>query len=162
LHERFQLANGRGLAELLRTEEAATAFGAVDLESYVQRTQIPNLSVLTGGADGTASPEVLYSASLPAVLQRLERQFDLIFIDVPPMLLYSDARILGKLSDGLVMVVRANRWRREELGAVYQGLLQDQIPVLGTILNDWKMGAGQARVYERQYGHYQGRGAAQS
>ncbi|HTQ55157.1 MAG TPA: polysaccharide biosynthesis tyrosine autokinase [Bryobacteraceae bacterium] len=162
LHERFQLANGRGLAELLRTEEAATAFGAVDLESYVQRTQIPNLSVLTGGADGTASPEVLYSASLPAVLQRLERHFDLIFIDVPPMLLYSDARILGKLSDGLVMVVRANRWRREELGAVYQGLLQDQIPVLGTILNDWKMGAGQARVYERQYGHYHGRGAAQS
>jgi succinoglycan biosynthesis transport protein ExoP len=159
LHDRFQLSNERGLAELLRIPDSAVTLDDADIESFVQLTRIPNLSVLTSGASGSVSPEVLYSANLSALLQRLERRFDLIFIDAPPMLLYSDARILGKLSDGLVMVVRANKWRRDELSAVYQTLMQDQIPLLGTILNDWKMDSGQARVYERHYGEYSSRSA---
>ena len=159
LHDRFQLPNERGLAELLRIPDSAVMLDDSDIESFVQPTRIPNLSVLTSGASGSVSPEVLYSSNLSALLQRLERRFDLIFIDAPPMLLYSDARILGKLSDGLVMVVRANKWRRDEITAVYQTLMQDQIPVLGTILNDWKMDSGQARVYERHYGEYNTRSA---
>ena len=154
LHERFHLPNDRGLAELLRIPDSAVTLEDVDLERFVQPTQIPNLSVLTSGAAGAVTPELLYSSNLSALLQRLERRFDLIFIDVPPLLLYSDARILGRLSDGVVMVVRANKWRRDELNSVYQGLMQDQIPVLGTILNDWKMDHSQARVYERHYGEY--------
>jgi succinoglycan biosynthesis transport protein ExoP len=154
LHHRFHLSNDRGLAELLRIRESAGRLGDPQIESFVQRTRTPNLSVLTSGAAGSISPEILYSSNLGALLERLGRRFELIFIDVPPMLLYSDARILGRLSDGLVMVVRANKWRCHELGGVYAGLMQDRIPVLGTILNDWKMDSSQARVYERHYGEY--------
>jgi Mrp family chromosome partitioning ATPase len=39
---------------------------------------------------------------MSALLQRLKQHFELIFIDVPPIRLYSDARILARLSDGLL------------------------------------------------------------
>jgi len=71
------------------------------------------------------------------------------------MSLYSDARFLGRLSDGVVMVVRSNTKSREELQAAYMRFVQDQIPVLGTILNDWSMDAGQCRSYKRYYHDYQ-------
>ena len=158
LQDRFHLPNHDGLAELLRMPESAVTIDDAELERFVQPTRLPNLWVLTSGAAGAVSPELLYASSLSGLLQRLARRFDLIFIDAPPLLLYSDARILGRLSDGLVMVVRANKWRRDELNAVYQGLILDQIPVLGTILNDWKIDSGQARIYERYYGEYASRG----
>jgi polysaccharide biosynthesis transport protein len=71
------------------------------------------------------------------------------------LMLYADARILGRISDGIVMVVRANTRSQEELRAVCERLRQDQIPVIGTILNDWKMDPIQTRAYGRYRDHYQ-------
>jgi Mrp family chromosome partitioning ATPase len=84
----------------------------------------------------------------------LRREFDLVLIDTPPMMLCADGRVLGQASDGVVMVVRANRRSREEVQTAYLKLMQDQIPVLGTILNDWKMDPTQARTYGRYYRRY--------
>ena len=88
-------------------------------------------------------------------MHHFERRFDLVFIDSPPMLMYSDARILGRMAEGLVMVVRANTRSREELRAATQKLVQDRVRVIGTILNDWIIDRSQARAYSRYYGHYQ-------
>jgi succinoglycan biosynthesis transport protein ExoP len=90
---------------------------------------------------------------LSILLQRLRRDFDLILIDTPPIMLYADARVLGRASDGVVLVVRANTKSREELKAAHVKLEQDRIPVLGTILNDWKIDSGLARTYGRYYDH---------
>jgi Mrp family chromosome partitioning ATPase len=124
------------------------------LNALAQQTQVPDLWVLTRGPEGGPG-SLLYSADLSGILQRFKREFDLILIDTAPMSLYSDARFLGRLSDGVVMVVRSNTKSREELQAAYMRFVQDQIPVLGTILNDWSMDAGQCRSYKRYYHDYQ-------
>ena len=90
-------------------------------------------------------------------LRRCRRDFDLILVDSPPLMLYADGRLLGRLSDGVVMVVRANTTSHEELRSTYGRLRQDQIPILGTILNDWRMDPSQARAYGRYRDHYQRR-----
>ncbi len=154
LHQRFGLPNRAGLADLLQHPDFPELLDSSTLESVIQPTEIPHLWLLTSGPTDEASANLLYSPGFDTLLQSLARRFDLIFIDTPPMLMYADARALGQMSDGVVMVVRANTKSREELRAAYQRLLQDQIPVLGTILNDWKPDREQSRAYARYRNYY--------
>lgn len=152
LHDIFDLPNNRGLTdELLRSETA----DHLPIELLIQQTTTPGLSVLTSGPVDDESETMLHSADLRGLLQHCRADFDLILVDTPPLMLYADARVLGRMSDGIVMVVRANRSSQEELRAAYERLRQDQTPVLGTILNDWKMDPGQTRAYGRYGNHYQ-------
>jgi capsular exopolysaccharide synthesis family protein len=147
LQDIFDLPNDRGLTDAL--------LGSLPLDALVQPTTTPGLSVLTSGPVDAASTTLLHSSDLHALLQRCRKDFDLILVDTPPLMLYADGRILGRLSDGVVMVVRANTRSQEELRATYGKLRQDQIPVLGTILNDWRMDPNQTRAYGRYRDHYQ-------
>jgi capsular exopolysaccharide synthesis family protein len=155
LHERFHLPNQIGLTTLLERMEPVDAMDSAFMDSLVQPTQIPHLFIMTAGPTDHASPDRLYSANLDVLLRYLERRFDLILIDTPPLMMYSDARVLGRAAEGLVMVVRANKKSREELRMAYQKLVQDRIPVIGTILNDWNIESSQARAYNKYYNHYQ-------
>jgi Mrp family chromosome partitioning ATPase len=62
--------------------------------------------------------------------------------------------MLGRLTDGLVLVVRANTNSRDELQMAYQKLIQDRVRVLGAILNDWKVDRRHARAYARYHDYY--------
>jgi succinoglycan biosynthesis transport protein ExoP len=146
--------NTWGLTDVLQSDDFAGFVEASPWEALVWPTRIPSLWVLPSGPVNSNSPGLLYSSDLSKLLQRLRREFDLILIDTPPMMLYADGRVLGRLSDGVVMVVRANMRSREELRAACLRLRQDRIPVLGTILNDWKMDSSQARAYARYYDRY--------
>jgi len=157
LHDLFNVANDRGLTDVLQHSHSPEFVDNSPLDALVQHTSIPDLWVLPRGPVHPNLAGLLLSSDLSFLLQRFRRDFDLVLIDTPPMMLYSDARALGKLSDGLVMVVRANTKSREELQTAYQKLVQDQIPVLGTILNDWKMDPAQARSYGRYHRQYQER-----
>jgi len=88
------------------------------------------------------------------LLDRCRKDYDLVLIDTPPLMLYADGRIAGRFSDGVIMVVRANTRSQDELLSCYLRLKQDRIPVLGTILNDWKMNVKQSRAYGRYRDHY--------
>ena len=143
----------RGLTDILEHCHSPEFVDSSPLAALVQPTHIPNLWILPRGPQHADMAGLLHATDLNFLLQRFRTEFDLILIDTPPMSLYSDARALGRLSDGLIMVVRANTNSREDLRSAYQKLVQDQIPVLGTILNDWKMNADQARYYGR-YQHY--------
>ncbi|HTJ86321.1 MAG TPA: polysaccharide biosynthesis tyrosine autokinase [Terriglobales bacterium] len=155
LHDIFSMPNDRGLTDVLLRSHAPDAANHLPLESFVRPTSTPGLSVLPTGPVDSTSMTLLHSADFYSFLQRCRRDFDFILIDTPPLMLYADARILGRLSDGVVMVVRANTRSQEELKAVCERLRQDQIPVLGTILNDWRMDPIQTRAYGRYRDHYQ-------
>ena len=154
VHALVNLPNRWGLADMLQRGDFAHSVRETPLKDLTRRTGIPNLWVLPAGPIHASTVSFLYSSDLRILLQRFREEFDLILIDTPPMMLYADARVLGRVSDGVVLVVRANTKSREELKAAHLKLVQDQIPVLGTILNDWKMDPSQTRAYGRYYNHY--------
>jgi receptor protein-tyrosine kinase len=154
VHELVNVSNAWGLADLLKRSDFEEFSKQAAVEDLFRPTHIPNLSVLPGGAVEMTSPSLLYASDLSPLLERFREEFDLILIDTPPMMLYADGRLLGRLSEGVVMVVRAATRTREELQAAYLRLVQDQIPVLGTILNDWKMDRSEASMYGRYHQHY--------
>jgi capsular exopolysaccharide synthesis family protein len=155
LHDIFAVPNERGLTDILLRSHAPGAADNLPLEAFVRPTATFGLSVLPSGPVDAASTTLLHSSDLQALLQRCRRDFDLILVDTPPLMLYADGRILGRLSDGVVMVVRANTRSQDELKVACERLRQDHIPVLGSILNDWRMGPRQTRAYGRYRDHYQ-------
>jgi Mrp family chromosome partitioning ATPase len=107
------------------------------------------------GVDGVTG--LLHSAALNELLERCRREFDLVLVDSPPMMLYPDARVLGKISDGVVLVVRADRNSRDELvRTCYQVLIEDRINILGTLLNGFQVAPSRNRAYTDYYRRYDG------
>ena len=72
------------------------------------------------------------------------------------MLQMTDARLLGRLADAVVLVARAGQTTRDAILAAYQRFSEDRIRVLGTILNDWdpkRSPAGYYGYYRNGYGY---------
>jgi Mrp family chromosome partitioning ATPase len=76
-----------------------------------------------------------------------------VIIDAPPMLNLPDARILGRLADGVVLVVRSADTVRYAAIAAKQRLMEDGTRVLGTILNQWDPRKTNQYTYARSTGY---------
>ncbi|HEY3453236.1 MAG TPA: polysaccharide biosynthesis tyrosine autokinase [Bryobacteraceae bacterium] len=145
LHDIFDVSNSWGLSDLLRER---SALDSCPVEALSRKTDIDGLSLLPSGPGTLSIANLLYSRRLADLLQRLRTEFDIIVIDTPPMLYISDARVLGRLTDGAILVIRASKTTRDAARAAKQRLVADGIPVLGTILNEWDF-RGKSR-----YGYY--------
>ena len=123
-----------GLAELLDQEGSLEN---LPLAPYILTTPVPNLSLLPTKPAREGISSMLHSSRMRVLLERLRQEFDHVIIDSPPMLHIADARVLGWLADGVLLVLRARRTTRESAMAAYDCLRQDGTHVLGSVLNDW-------------------------
>ncbi len=154
VHEVVDVANTWGLADLIGRPDLPEFLNTSDVNTLTVPTHIPGLRVLPSGRVRTDTQKQFYGSDLSLLLKRLRTYFDLILIDSPPLMLYSDGRILGRHSDGVLLVVRADTTDLEELKAAHTKLMQDHIPVFGTILNHWNIDPSQMRAYDRYCEHY--------
>jgi len=138
LHQIFNLPNSWGLSNLLREKGS---FKGSPLEGLVRKTEIEGLHVLPSGPGTASISNLLYSSRMAELLERLRESFDTILIDTPPMLYLADARVLGQLADGAILVVRAGLTTRDTALSAKQRLEDDGITVLGTLLNGWDLKA---------------------
>jgi polysaccharide biosynthesis transport protein len=134
LNSVFNVPNDWGLSDILREKNSLRD---CPLEAFVKRTEMEDLAILTSGPGTNNIANLLYSHRMLELLQRLRGEFDAILIDTPPMLDISDARILGRLADAVILVFRAGETSRDAALAAKRRLTEDGITVLGTILNAW-------------------------
>jgi capsular exopolysaccharide synthesis family protein len=150
-HDIFEINNARGLSDVLK--DSLPVAQAID--GSIRETQIPNLFLLPSGAESAGSTNLLYSERMAQVLETLAQEFDMVLIDTPPMLQIPDARILGRMSDAVILVIRAGRTTRDMALAAKQRLTEDGARVLGTVLNyfDPKRTGGTGRYGYGYYGY---------
>ncbi|MEX2032583.1 MAG: polysaccharide biosynthesis tyrosine autokinase, partial [Dehalococcoidia bacterium] len=115
LHRVFGLENGEGLTNLLLARDP-------DLDRAIQRSVYTNVSVVTAGPLPPNPSELLGSARMQELLDRLRTRFDVVLLDSPPALVVTDASVLATLVDGLVVVARADKTRRGALRATIEEL----------------------------------------
>ncbi len=121
-------ARGPGLRGLFL---GATADG-----DSVSATEIPGVYFLHAGVEGRPGPlPVVERDAVGALLSRLRGSFDLVVIDAPPVSATSDALVLGSSVDACVLVVEAERTRREAAQAALDRLGEAGAPVAGAFLN---------------------------
>lgn len=132
MHEIFQVSNAWGLSDLLEGTDPLEGSEAAAIG-----TDYAGLYVLPAGSVAPNISNLLHSPRALELLQRMRKAFDMVIIDTPPMLHMPDARALGRLADGVVLVVRSARTTKESAAAASQRLVEDGTRVLGTVLNEW-------------------------
>ncbi len=151
IHSRLGMDNHEGLSDILTSP---LDIKDIELSTFVQPTQIDNLSVMMHGLMKVETPALLFfSPKVSILISLLQSKFDCILFDTAPALPFPDARLWGKYSDGVVMVVRSGVTTREGASAACERFLNDGVSVLGTILNDWAPTGGASDAYK--YGYYQ-------
>ncbi len=103
--------------------------------TYTKPVSHENLWLLSAGTVAVDSANLLTSDHLKARLDQLRQEFEFVIIDAPPLTRYSDAIVLGQLSDGLVLVIEADSTRREAASAVAENLRSVKVPILAAVLN---------------------------
>lgn len=134
LHKVFGLANNWGLRDMLRSD---TPLDSIPISHLVHTTEIAGLCLLPGGSTGTTPSNLFYSPRMSELLKRLRGEFDMILIDAPPMIHLADARVLGRLADGVILVVRAGQTTTDSALFAAQRFAEDGTRVMGTVLNSW-------------------------
>ena len=107
------------------------------------------LFILPAGSLNANISNLLHSVRLPKLLQRLREEFDAVLIDSPPMLQVPDARVLGRATGAVVLVIRAGQTSRDTALAARQRLAEDGTPVIGTILNGWDLQGASGAAYRK-------------
>jgi receptor protein-tyrosine kinase len=138
LAEAFHLDCKEGLSDIHASDIPIADF---KLDPYVKRTETPNLYLLSSGeADPKAVVEMPFSPRLRELFLRLRKEYDYVLIDTPPSIQFSDARILGQISDGVILVIRSGVSSRGSVALTVRRFEDDGVPIVGTILNQWQPG----------------------
>ena len=105
---------------------------------------------------GTVPPnpaELLFSPKLKQMLDELRKEYDLIFIDCPPVEIVADASVIAKFADMTVFVIRAGLMEREMLPVV-EGYYNDKKFQNMSMLLNGTTAAGSRYGYHRYGYHY--------
>jgi Mrp family chromosome partitioning ATPase len=97
---------------------------------------------------------MVHSDRFGALLERFRAEFDYVFVDTPPVLLVSDARVIGQKSDGVILVLRAGETRQVDALQVVRRLKEDGTRILGTVLNQWTPPGSGRKYYKKYYDYY--------
>ena len=140
----FGVTSGAGLTDVLA--------GRAELSDVMQQTDIaPNLWVVGTGRIPPNPSELLGSESMSALLGMLV-EHAVVILDAPPVLAVTDAAVLAKHTDGVLVTVSAKRTTVDLLQRTVQLLGRGGATVLGAVLNRVPIRGADAR----EYGYYGG------
>ena len=144
------MSNAWGFSDLLAGEKPPEGNAKAYFETCYERVYL-----LPAGSTPFSIAGLLHSPRTLEFLNRMREEFHTVIIDTPPMLQIPDARVLGKVADAVVLVVRSAATAREDASAAALRLTEDGTRVLGSILNEWDPRKTSHSGYAPGYRYYQ-------
>jgi len=136
--------NGAGLSTLLS--------GTHSMEEVLSPYEgVPNLWILPAGPTPPNPADLLSSPTMEKVLQELRGRFEHVVLDSTPLLLVTDATVLARIVDGVVLVVESGTTARRGLVRAQKIMESAGGRILGTVLNKWD---ARREGYYAYYGSY--------
>ncbi|MDE6290115.1 MAG: polysaccharide biosynthesis tyrosine autokinase, partial [Muribaculaceae bacterium] len=114
-----------------------------------------NLDVLPGGKTPPNPTELLENGRLAPMIEQLRDEYDVIFIDCPPIQMIADGRIFSTVCTNTIFVLRAGLFERGLLGELEQVYRSKEYHNMCLLLNDTAGGGGYGGY--GGYGHYGGK-----
>lgn len=128
------LLNARGttgLSEILRLEGGIEQLAA----EHIRTTGVKGLDILPAGPRPGNPAELLAGPRLSQLLSWAGSVYDMILIDTTPALLTADPAIIGRVVDGVVMVVKPAKNHRRQVMRMVERYSMLKLPVMGLIVN---------------------------
>ena len=144
----FGLENEYGLSNFLSGIDNTGRVENADITKYIQRTEVPNLYLISKGNTPPNPSELLASDATMSMIADLEKIFDLIIFDGPPSLVVTDALILSRLVDSTIIVVEHNVTRKDNLAKVKKDIENVGGKIAGVVINKVPK---QGKKYESAY-----------
>lgn len=129
LHKLFKASNNQGLTTMIVDEEALA-------DPPLLETGVDNLLLLPSGPLPPNPAEILGSRRMEEAIAALKTQFDVILFDTPPVIVVTDAVVLGTKVDGVLLVVSAGQTRREHALRAKEQLERVKVRLVGAVLNN--------------------------
>lgn len=127
LHAQFGLEMAKGVLDVMLNETPS--------ERLAHPVGSSGLRLVMAGS---CEPQtnVLQSSGVSRIIAGLSEKFDYVLIHSPNVNHYTDVFTVGRLSDGVVVVIEANTTRRETARRVSESLKSAGVAVLGAVLNN--------------------------
>lgn len=149
LHKAFGVPDDMGVSSLV--------VGEGSLERAIKSTDVPNLFVLPCGPLPPNPAELLHTRAFSELLGKLRERFDCILLDSPPLGPVSDALVLSKQADGILLVLKAGRTQRDQAKRAIRSLRDVKAHVIGALLNHVDVRGGKGSDYST-YNYYRSYG----
>lgn len=107
------------------------------------------IDVLTAGVIPPNPAEMLGSATMEQLLIALEREYDYIIMDTPPVSVVTDAAVLGRFADGAILVIRQQHATIESAKQAQRNLESAGVKLIGAVFNDYD-----AKTTTKSSGYY--------
>lgn len=144
VHNVFKLSNHQGLSCVLR--------GTVEWREAIQRFETGGFDVLTCGPQPSHPVDLLMSERFKGVLSQVEKQYDIVIVDTPPVLAVTDGVLIANAAGTTLLVARYGKTSIKEIEYCLKRMEQMSVKVNGVILNDIVRSA--ALYYKSGYSHY--------
>jgi succinoglycan biosynthesis transport protein ExoP len=95
-----------GLTDLIINKE-------MDIKEAVKKTDIENLFIVPAGNTPPNPTDLLESKRMKEIITLLQKNFDFVLFDSPPIMVVTDAVVLSRLIDGVVLVIETKKTKRD-------------------------------------------------
>lgn len=138
IHKKFKISNNLGLSNVILDKSKLS-------KALVKRSEY--LDILPSGKVPPNPSELLGSKALEELLDELDDVYDVIILDTPPVHAVTDAQILSTKVDGVLLVVRAEKTKKDSVIAAKESLQKVNANILGAVLNGGESSRGKYYYY---------------
>ena len=138
LHRYFGVSRDQGLSKAIN--------GSMRVEDVVHHEVLENLDFVPTGPLPPNRPDFLLHVNFATLLEAAGANYDLVLIDTPPILLASDALIIGNHAGAIFLLARARVTTDAEITESIKRLNHAGLSPRGVLFNDMALRIGSGRT----------------
>ncbi len=139
VHKKFRISNNIGLSDVVMDNSK--------IKKVINKHN-EYLDILPSGKIPPNPSELLGSKAMENLLDELQKEYDIIILDTPPVQAVTDSQILSTKVDGVILVVRAERTKKDSVKFSKESLQKVKANIIGIVLN------GGERTRDKYYYYY--------
>lgn len=146
LHHAFGLQAGLGISDVLA--------GKATFDRVLQHTSVPGLDLVATGSFPENPAELILRPAMQQFLADAAKQYDLVFLDAPPVLAVSESTVIAAMSDAVIMVIQGGRTSRKLARMAVHQLQVRGARIAGLVINNLDMLHAAHYGYSSYYSPY--------